>query len=139
MKVQNKGGITMNTWIIPCNIKYFDLFTHFENTDWMLWKGVSKTSVGDIVYLYLGSPYSEIRYKCRVSEINVNQEEVKKSGIDLLLKETKNRKNMIRIQLQKVFPEKLFGYWTLKEHGLVSVQSQMRISKELQDYLSSHE
>ena len=28
----------MNTWIMPCNIKYFDIVKRFEDYDYVVWK-----------------------------------------------------------------------------------------------------
>ncbi len=124
-----------NTWLMPCNPNFFDIISHFEKNDEMLWKGVSSTAIDDTVYLYIGRPYSEIRYMCKVVETWIDKDIVEESNFDLIKKDTINRKNIIRIKKVKAFPAGKLPYNDLIKHGLVSVQSQMRVSKELSDYI----
>ena len=35
------------------------------------WKEPKSIKLNDIVYIYLGSPYSSIMYKCKVKELNI--------------------------------------------------------------------
>ena len=54
-------------WLIPCNNKQFDLVEHFRNNEEVVWRRVKGINKDDILYIYLSSPYSEIKYKCLVT------------------------------------------------------------------------
>lgn len=53
-------------WIIPCNIKVYDVIEHFKSSKRIVWKNSFTIHPGDVAYLYLSAPFSEIRYKCLV-------------------------------------------------------------------------
>ena len=48
----------IETWIVPCNIKHFDLISHFESSDTVVWKNSFTIKQGDIVYIYIGALYN---------------------------------------------------------------------------------
>lgn len=53
----------MTEWIIPCNLKYYDVkgaFSKFKAIDWK--QSAKNICVGDIVYIYVGKPISAIKY-----------------------------------------------------------------------------
>lgn len=59
-------------WIIPCNLKYYDVGGAFANLKTTDWKQSNKNiAVGDIVYIYVGIPISGIKYKCKVNKTNI--------------------------------------------------------------------
>lgn len=58
-------------WIIPCNLKYYDVGGAFTNLKSIDWKQSNKNiAVGDIVYVYVGNPISGVKYKCKVNKAN---------------------------------------------------------------------
>ena len=61
-------------WIIPCNIRFFDLIKHFEKNKRVVWKNAFTIRKGDTAYIYIGRPYGEIRYKCRVINDQVDEQ-----------------------------------------------------------------
>ena len=77
-------------WIIPCNAKYFNVIEHFKSSNYVIWKKANRgISVGDIAYIYVGSPYSQILFKCEVVDDNVekavvaeNDYAIQKEGLD---------------------------------------------------------
>lgn len=64
----------LNEWLIPANPNYYDMIHCFDTTDTIFWKQSSNINVGDIIYLYIGSPYSAIFYQCKVLEVNIPYE-----------------------------------------------------------------
>lgn len=135
--MKNKEILSMkkSEWILPCNINHFDIIAHFKRSDIMIWKGVPATKIDDIVYLYVGRPYSEIKYICKVIACDLDVQVIEKSTFNCLKKETKRKTNIIRIQKIIQIPKGMLCYADLKEHGLASVQSQMRVSEELSKYI----
>ena len=62
----------MGTWIIPCNLKYYDVDGAFSKLPRIDWKqSLKNVEVGDIVYIYVGTPVKAIRYKCLVNKVKL--------------------------------------------------------------------
>lgn len=68
-KLDNKKEI--HNWIIPANPKFYDVDKDLVNNDTILWKQSSKVHVGDLVYLYFGSPESRIKYRFTITKIDI--------------------------------------------------------------------
>ena len=64
--VNQKGN-----WLIPANPKYYDVINHFKSDKTITWKQSSEIYPGDTVYIYLGSPYSSVMFKCEATEVNI--------------------------------------------------------------------
>lgn len=64
--VNQKGN-----WLIPANPKYYDVINHFKSDKTITWKQSSEVYPGDTVYIYLGSPYSSVMFKCEATEVNI--------------------------------------------------------------------
>lgn len=59
-------------WIIPCNLRYYDVFGAFLNLKCVDWKQSNRNiGVGDTVYIYVGRPISAIKYRCKVKKVNL--------------------------------------------------------------------
>ena len=59
-------------WIIPCNPKYYNVKCAMTDLKIVDWKQSNKNiSAGDIVYIYVGSPISAIKYQCKVNKANI--------------------------------------------------------------------
>ena len=68
---QERDG-AVKTWLIPSNPKYYDVFTEFSNNEVIYWKqGNDNIREGDIVFLYVGAPYSAILFRCEVVETDI--------------------------------------------------------------------
>ena len=53
-------------WMIPANLKYFDLDACFDRLGYVYWKQYYNFQAGDTIYIYVASPVSAVRYKCVV-------------------------------------------------------------------------
>lgn len=67
----NYSSKSSHEWIVPANPKYFDIDKAFQESRFLNWKQSSHISIGDIVYIYVGSPVSAIRYCCQVIHNNI--------------------------------------------------------------------
>ncbi len=73
-------------WIFSSNPQVFDLDSAFAERDNIYWhtNSKSKVQVGDTVFLYISKPQQEIRFKTRVTAVNVpyiNTSDIKKYWI----------------------------------------------------------
>lgn len=67
----------MEQWIIPCNVKYYDVKGAFEKLKCLDWKQSNKSiAMGDEVFIYIGTPVRAIKYKCKVNKVNLNYIEI---------------------------------------------------------------
>lgn len=53
-------------WMIPANPKYFDLKGCLEKYGYVYWRQHFNFQTGDIIYIYVASPESAVRFKCIV-------------------------------------------------------------------------
>lgn len=127
-------------WIIPCNIKYFDVRTHFQSTPFVVWKNAFTIRVGDTVYIYMGAPLSQIKYRCTVVSDKVDEITLIKNSYAIQGKPSNNyfSKKIKYIQIRKdyEYPDGMLTLPKLKEHGLGQIQIQARTDRNLQRYLN---
>ena len=108
-------------WVIPANPKYFDVISYIESLKVFSWRQPKNIKLNDIIYIYLGSPYSAIMYKGRVIELDIyNDAEDRVMNIELLEK----------------YDAKKYTFSKLKEYGLNSVRSPRRIPSKLAKILN---
>lgn len=128
-----------NYWIVPCNIKHFDVVSHFKKNTTVVWKNISSVSPGDIVYIYLGVPYREIRYKCLVLNSNVPEEVLAQNRYALsnrpLSRLYQVEIKYMELELVAEYPEGALQLHDLKENGLGQVQVQAKTNSRLQAFI----
>lgn len=127
-------------WIIPCNIKYFDVITYLQSHENIVFRRISAINKGDVAYIYVTSPYCEIKYRCHVVCDDVSSEELK----DHLyaIPQTKNdykKKRYIKLHVDYKYEHGTMGLKDLKNHGLGQVQMQARTDKYVQAYINEVE
>lgn len=130
-------------WIIPCNVKVFDVISHFKCNKKVVWKNAFTIRKGDIAYLYLGNPYGEIRYKCMVIDDSVSEDLLSKNVYAIPAKKSNNyfskKEKYIQMEYISEFPEGPLTLAKLREHGLGQVQIQARTDRRLQQFIDSCE
>ena len=128
----------MENWIIPCNIKFFDIQEHFKNSNKVVWKNDSSIKMGDCAYLYLGAPMSQIKYKCTVLDADVSEEVINSNTYAIRGDDKyKKRQRYMLLELVEEFDDGKFPFSTLREKGLGQVQKQARVDRSLRAYLTA--
>ena len=56
----------MKKWMIPGNSKYFNVAGCFEKLGYVYWRQHFHFQTGDIIYIYMSSPESAVKFKCMV-------------------------------------------------------------------------
>ena len=123
-------------WVIPCNVKYFDVLEHFSRSSTVVWKKAKNgISVGDNAFIYVGAPYSAILYRCEVVDSNVpkdiveaNSYAIQKEGLDGI--------DYMLLELKEELPKDRLSLQVLKKNGLGQVQTQARADRRLVRYLN---
>lgn len=130
-------------WIIPCNVKRFDVIEHFKTSDTVVWKNSFTIKRNDIVYIYLGAPYGEIRYRCLVINDCVDDELLQSNPYAIQEKNSNNyfskKIKYIQLKLDCEFAKDTFTLSRLRENGLGQVQIQARMDRRLRTFIEKVE
>ena len=114
-------------WIVPANPKYFDIVHAFDEKKEINWKQGAGIKKGDTVYMYVGAPVSAVLYKCKVTETDIPYN---------YRNERLNIKALMKIRLQKRYPEDRFTFDVLKsEYGIYAVRGPRGIPNSLSEAL----
>lgn len=121
-------------WIIPLNIKYFDIVKQFKISEKVIIKKSRPYKIGDLAYIYLALPYGEIRYICEVVNDNLSKEYVSDHAQYALINSLSTN-HYVELRLVQELQDDKLKYPLLKENGLGQVQLPSRMSRELKRYL----
>lgn len=119
--------INEREWIVPSNPKYFDIIHCFNNNDTVLWKQSSHVHVGDMVYIYVGRPYSAILYKCEVKETDLPYDYSDKNL---------SMKLVMKLKLIRKFKEDEYLFTKLKKYGVTAIRGPRRMPKVLSEEIN---
>lgn len=124
-------------WIVPCSVKFYDVVEHLRDKDTIVWRKVSALKEGDVAYLYLGSPYSEIKFKCHVIEDNVDEVTLKNNAYAIKKSDSLRKYKYIKMKVDFAYPDGVLSLNKLREHGLGQTQTQQRTDRRLQALIDS--
>ena len=128
----------MKEYVISCNLSQFDLIEHFEQDKTVIWKQTKPCVVGDLVYVYIGRPYSRLFYRCKVTVADIMECPEDNPFYKNKTGRQKNPKYMM-LEIEDVLPDKGLGLLELQEHGLKTVQCSTQVSEELHNYIAKVE
>ena len=109
-------------WIVPANARYYDVANCFNDTSEIIWKQSSSIHINDIVYLYVGEPFSRIMYKCLVVEVNIPYE-YKDKNIKM--------NYVMKLKLLKKFETEKYSFKFLNLNGIKTVRGPRKIPKNV--------
>lgn len=125
----------MGYWLIPCNVKNFDIIHHFEINDTAFFKKNRALSIGDIVYIYVASPYSSVKYKGEVIRARVSPNDLPEEYKSLRF----DSGTFVEVRKIYTFMDNVLTRDKLKENGVGQVVNQQSISGKTLDYFLSVE
>lgn len=129
----------MQLWILPCNLKYYDIkkaFSMFSSIDWH--QTNLNVCVGDIVYIYVSSPAQQVRYKCRVTCVKNRNPSEKDACCYIDTTAYENYKNYMTLELIYVYNDIVPTYKGLLENGMnCAPRGINKVSDRVQTYLDS--
>lgn len=111
----------MKYWIIPCNVKAYDVvgaFNKLNEIDWKQSKNMKSAMIGDIVLIYLSRPYSCVKYICKIREVNKVHTTIDDSEYILKGDNYVNYGNYMQLELLESLNETLLKFENLKLNGL---------------------
>ncbi len=128
----------MTDWIIPCNLKYYDVkgaFSKFKAIDRK--QSAKNICVGDIVYIYVGKPISAIKYKCRVNKANLSKVEIDDSEFVINGENYENYGNHMELELIREYAGTELTRDMLVENGLKgNIQGPRRVDVLIQESIN---
>ena len=127
--VENKNS-AKNEWIVPANPKYFDIDKALKENNTIKWKQSTDIKTNDIVYIYVGKPYSSIMYKFKVKEVNIPYE---------YKDENLKMKKVMKIELIKRYKKGELSFNKLKDFGVNAIRSQRYMPLALSEYINKIE
>lgn len=139
---QNKKSqnTCLNEWIIPCNPSQYDVIGAFNELNKIEWKQSTNIQVGDIVYIYVGEPFKEIKYKCVAKKVNLDSaSKIDDSKFILDGSNYENYGRYMELELIKEYVEKQYSLVKIKKHGLKSVRGPIKVKEELCNYIDLNE
>ncbi len=123
-----KTNTIHSEWIVPANPKYFDLDHAFEISDLLYWKQSSKVKVGDLVYIYYGAPYSELRYLCVAVQTDIPYKGAYDGPI--------NMETLMRLKKLCFFDQNKLNRKKLAEFGVTNIRGPRYMPEELKKEIS---
>lgn len=130
----------MTEWIIPCNQKYFNVTGAFDKLKCFDWKQTNKNvAVGDIVYIYVGSPVQEIKYKCIINKTNLNEQEIDDTEFVLDGQVYQTYGNYMELELIRKYNNELSLSRLHQLNVSGNIQSPRKVPAELSEYISKLE
>ncbi len=109
-------------WLVPANPKYYDVIKAFKENNEIIWKQSSDIHVGDLVYLYVGEPYSKVMYKCMATEINIPYD-YKDSNLTI--------NKVMKIKLLEELDDRDYTFTYLNKIGIKAIRGPRKIGKEI--------
>lgn len=130
--IQTKKHLSANghtEWLIPANPQYFNIDEAFKKQKEIIWKQSTSIKENDIIYMYVGSPVSAIRYKCIVKETDIPY-----SYADKNLKINK----VMKIARLKTYPADFMPFNKLKTYGVNAIRGPRSCPIELIKILNAY-
>ncbi len=130
MTAGRKSASVHGVWLVPANPSYYDVPAAFRRQHGMVtWKQSTDVHVGDIVYMYMGSPVSAIIYRTECIETDIpyyfENEQVK-------------MRKLMRLKLLHEYRPDEFPLSLMKEYGVRAVRGPRSVTPELLKLLEAH-
>ena len=126
----------MNYWIMPCNLKVFDIIQHVNKNNIVVWKKLIRAKEGDIVYIYVGMPVQKIMYKGIVRNIKVGEELLKQHSYAKVNNFDNN--TYMEIEIAKEYKDGI-TLKKLQELGMIMVRKQTRLYGNVLEYITNYD
>lgn len=122
-------NLSNNHWIVLCNPHYYNVDQAFKEHDQIIWKQTTKIKPGDYAYIYVGAPFSCIKYKCIVDEVDLPYEH-QDPNVKI--------KKVMKITKVRQYRNRAISHATLAKFGIKMLVGPRRLSKELIDFIEEH-
>lgn len=109
----------MNSWLIPCNPKLYDVCAAFQNFAVIDWKqSMKNVEIGDTIFIYVGAPIQAVLFKCRVVAVNKPFSTIDDSKFVISGERYQHYGRYMELQLVFRFSPEVYPLAYLKSRGL---------------------
>ena len=108
-------------WIVPANPKYYDIVKVFDTYPVAEWKQSSDIALNDIVYMYVGAPYSALLYRCKAVEVSIPYD-FDNGQVRM--------KYVMKLEILDRYPKDAYPFEVLKKAGIRAVRGPRRITEK---------
>ena len=111
----------MKYWIIPCNVKDYDVigaFNKLSEIDWKQSNNMKSAAVGDMVLIYLSVPIHVLNIYVKLKEVNKPKSTIEDSDYIMKGDNYVNYGNYMQLELLESINELLLTHENLKLNGL---------------------
>jgi hypothetical protein len=131
----------INYWTISQNSDYnlIDAFKELKCIEQE--QKLNNVKVNDIVYIYVGEPYSQIMFKCKINKVNLSKPSIDDRNFMKDPSEYEKCKRCMEIELLEDYSNnKLFKRKNLENHGLAynNTRGQSSASETLVNYIEKY-
>lgn len=131
--------MTNTQWVIPCNVKFYNVVDAFDKLDIIDWKqsqNLKRAKKGDILYIYISSPIKSIKYQCLIKEVNKPKSTIDDSQFVLKGDNYINYGNYMELELLNKLDDDQLDLEFLQDNGLKgNVQGPMTLKEPLKSYI----
>lgn len=117
-------------WIIPANLKYYDIDSEFAASDTIFWTQKASIKAGDYVFIYMTAPTRAIRYACQVLEADIPNHGHR---------DMPSIKYLMSLKCLKRYSDDLITSDIMKTHQVNAVRGPRRMSQQLIAFLKEKE
>lgn len=126
----------MTSWIVPCNLKYYDVVGAFNDLNTLDWKQSSKNiQTGDLIFIYVSSPVQAIKYLCKVNKANLHSRDIDDSKYRIVEEKYVSAPMQMEIQLLHKFDNELTMNFLTKMGVKGRIQRTRRMDPLLNTYI----
>ncbi|WP_105994031.1 EVE domain-containing protein [Staphylococcus simulans] len=126
-------------WVIPCNVKSYDVigaFNKLEVIDWKQSNNMKSARPGDKVFIYASKPYSGIMYMCIIQNVNKSTASMEDKEFMTNTENYGNYGNYMELKLLKSKTQTPITLKELKKYGLKgNIQGPRSLKDELLKFI----
>lgn len=128
-----------NAFFFPCNLQFYDVCAHFKKQNRIVWRKSCNIKNGDIVYIYIGKPYYEVRYKCIVVSDKVDPDLLDANAYAITIGALNKNYQYIQLELLYSFLPKSITLQELKWAGIAQFMIPMHLPLDAYDLFREKE
>lgn len=125
----------MSEWIISCNPNNYNVDGAYLKHEFINWKQTVNVKVGDIVYIYIDSPFKYIHSKCLVTKSDLMNKDIDDTEFELDNTVYDSYGRYMELKFLRRYTEVKISLDELKKHGLKTVQGSSKVNEQLSKYL----
>jgi hypothetical protein len=123
----------MERWIMPCNLKFFDIAEHLKENNLVVWKKPQGLKEGDVVYSYVGVPVQKVKYRFLVKAIDIPEDIISKHPY-AKKDDIEHTRNYMLLAHDHTYEEGI-SLEQMKALGLFMVRKQTRLAWKISEYM----